>query len=176
MDKVLFLLCAEIFACRLADVSLATVRTVFTVRGKAHFAAICGFFEVFIWFIMVREALNQIDGGIYVALAYAGGFAVGTLLGGYLSKVLVQGKAEVQIVTPTRDDSFINKIREAGFGASVVDIKSSYSGTEKYLIFIELDSRRLRELKNMVKELSPRAFMTVHDTNYSVNGFFAKRK
>ena len=78
--------CLTIFFGRIVDVSLGTLRTMFTVKEKAFRAALCGFGEVFVWFIIVRNALNS-DGPVLVlALCYAAGYASGTFIGGKLSK------------------------------------------------------------------------------------------
>ena len=53
-----FLLCLKIFFCRILDVSMATFRTVITVKGKNAIAALIAVFECLIWFFIVREALN----------------------------------------------------------------------------------------------------------------------
>ena len=87
----LFLLCIKIFCCRIIDVSLATMRTIVTVKGKPLVAALIGFIETTIWFLIVREALLFAgnNSNWVVAIAYAGGFASGTFLGGILAKKFI---------------------------------------------------------------------------------------
>ena len=48
MNLALFLLCVKIFFVRIIDVSLGTFRTIITVKGKAIYASIIGFIEVFV--------------------------------------------------------------------------------------------------------------------------------
>ena len=54
----LLYLCIKIFCGRLIDVTLSTLQTMFLVKGKKGLATIFGFIDVFIWFLVVREALN----------------------------------------------------------------------------------------------------------------------
>ena len=85
----LLFLCLKILICRIIDVSLATVRTVVIVKGKHILSALIAFVEGLIWFLIVREALLFDATGIdkfIIALAYSGGFALGTYLGGIISK------------------------------------------------------------------------------------------
>ena len=81
----LFLLCLKIFFVRIIDVSLGTVRTLITVKGRTLLASMVGFIEVFVWFVIVKEALNTTETSLWIAIAYSLGFATGTYLGCYLS-------------------------------------------------------------------------------------------
>ena len=167
----LFLLCLRIFCSRILDVSLGTVRTMFVVKGKTRTAALVGFVEIIIWFLAVRTAFNSSEAGIVVAIAYAGGYATGTLVAGYLAKLLIKGTVGVQIVTSGKDDSLLEAIRNAGFAITVVNVnESEYSG-EKYLIIAEIASSRLREFRQLVHDKDPSAFITVQESKYVYNGY-----
>ena len=54
----LVFLCIKIFCCRIIDVSMGTIRTINVVKGKTLIGAVIGFFEVLIWFLIVKDALN----------------------------------------------------------------------------------------------------------------------
>ena len=175
IDKTMIIFGIQLFLFRILDVSLGTIRTVFTVRGKSSMAALCGFFEVLIWFIVVREALSSGGNHIITAVFYAGGFAAGTLIGGILSEKLVNGKIEVQIIVCENADILEKAIRDAGFGLSVVEVKASDFSDKKYMFFTEIESRRLKELKRLVMKTSESAFITVKETRYVQNGYFVKK-
>lgn len=164
-----FLMCVQIFLCRIADVSLGTIRTVLTVKEKSAPAAVIGFFEVLIWFLVVREALT-IDAGLPAGIAYAGGFAAGTLIGTQISKRFIKGNVVVQIVTE-KDDDMVAAIRKAGFGVSVVNVNGSEYGEEKYMLFCDIDKSRLSELKALAHKFDNDAFIMVQDTKQVFNGF-----
>ena len=129
-----FLLCLKIFICRIIDVSMATFRTVITVKGKNKIAAIIAFFEALIWFLVIREALNFVTSTfhetLFIALAYALGFACGTFIGGALSKKIT-GTIEVQVVTSSKNNEMIKKIQEAGFAITVTSSEATQFSNEK---------------------------------------------
>ena len=50
----LLILCFKIFFVRIIDVSLGTFRTMETVKGKTKEATIIGFFELLVWFLIVK--------------------------------------------------------------------------------------------------------------------------
>ena len=98
-SSALALLCVKIFFCRILDVSLSTVRTILSVRGKTLQATAIGFFETLVWFLIVREALASDAGGLALAVSYAGGFAAGTFVGGQLANLLIKGDLTLQVIT-----------------------------------------------------------------------------
>ena len=50
-----YLLPLVIFFGRILDVSLGTLRIIFVSKGQKHLAPIIGFFEVFIWIVVISE-------------------------------------------------------------------------------------------------------------------------
>ena len=171
MSIAVLLLCIEVFLCRIFDVSLGTMRTILTVRGKTIFAAAVGFVEVFIWFLVVRNALDTEVGGVWVALAYASGFAAGTYIGGVLAKRFLKEALSVQIITSAQNDELIGAIREAGFAVSVLNVNRSEFGDAKYMLVIEIKSDNRRTLENIVYKHDPRAFVMIRETKFIQNGF-----
>lgn len=169
MDWALLWMCVYIFFCRIADVSLGTIRSVLTIKEKTIPAAVIGFFEVLIWFLVVREALT-LDAGLPAGIAYAAGFAAGTYLGGLLSKRFIKGNVVVQIVTDKNDET-VTAIRKAGYGVSVVNVNGSEYGDDKYMLFCDIDKSRLSELKKLAHEHDNDAFIMVQETKQVFNGF-----
>jgi len=172
----LFLLCIKIFCCRIIDVSLATMRTIVTVKGKPLIAALIGFVETTIWFLIVREALLFAgnNSNWVVAIAYAGGFASGTFLGGILAKKFINENITVQIVTSGKYDSMLEEIRDAGYAITVLDINTSKFGKKKYMLFCEIKNSQLNEFKSLIYALDKKAFIMVQETKYVYNGFLKK--
>lgn len=168
----LFWLCLKIFCVRIIDVSLGTVRTIITVKGRRTLASMVGFIEVFIWFIIVKEALNTTETSIWIAIAYSLGFATGTYIGSLLSDIFISGTLGVQVVTSGQDNEMIQRIRNEGYGVSVVDVRGREDRVDKYMLFIEIDKKRISGLKSLIKELDPKAFMVVNETKYVQNGYF----
>ena len=147
MSTSLLLLCLRIFFSRILDVSLATVRAMLTVKGKSKTAACVGFVEVIIWFLAVRTAFNSDEAGIILAIAYAGGFAAGTFIGGIISSKFIKGTV------------------------TVVNVNSSEYSGEKYMLFAQIASDRLSEFKQLVYDKDDRAFIIVQESKYVYNGF-----
>lgn len=166
----MLLLCVKVFCARILDVSFGTVRTVLTVKGKKGYASIIGFIEVLIWFIIVKEAMNTDESSILVAISYAGGFATGTYIGGFISQKLIPGNFGVQIITSAKNTDMVKSLRDEGFAVSVIDVKGQQE--EKLMLFIEIDKKRFNRLQMLVRELDEKAFLVVNETKMVQNGYF----
>lgn len=169
------LLCAEIFFCRILDVSFGTLRMILTVREKSAFAALVGFFEVFIWYIIVRQALNNTDNGLIVAVSYAAGYATGTYVGGLIARKYMKTNLIIHVVTTKKDPSIVQTIQDAGFAVTVVNANPSNYCGEKYMFISEIVGRRLPEYKKLIYSLDPMAFIMVQETKFVYNGFIKKK-
>lgn len=169
---MLFFLCFKIFFARIADVTLGTIRSILTVKGKNVAASIIGFCEVIVWFMVVKEALNTDINSIFIPIAYAGGFASGTYIGGFLSDKVISGNLGVQIVTSYKDKKIIETIRKHGYGVSVIEVNKHEEDELKYMLFIEINKKQLEELKKLVKSLDEKSFIVVNETKYVQNGYF----
>lgn len=167
----LFLLCLKIFLARVIDVSLATFVTILNVKGEKAKATIIGFIDVIIWFLVVKEALNTELESIWIALSYAGGYAAGTFIGGTLSNLLIKGKISVQVILDYLPLEETEKIRDAGYAVSQIECTGK-QGAKKSMLFIEVDKKKLNELKELIKKIDKNAFIVVNETKHVENGFF----
>ena len=167
----MFLLtCLKIFTARIIDVTLGTLRTVFFVKGKTIEPFIIAFFEVLVWYMVAREALNTSGNPWIIAIFYAGGYATGTYLGSLLSNKLIKGYMQVQIIVEDNSQKLIDILRKKGFGVSIVELKNAYAGKNKDMLYIEVSNKKLKELKNIVQKFDKKAFLVVNETKLVQNG------
>ena len=162
-----------IFCLRLIDVSMGTVRILMAVRGRRLVAGVIGFFEVTIFLVAISQVVANI-GNWWNVLGYAGGFAVGTILGMTIEKKLAIGLAEVNIVSMGKGIEIAEALREEGFGAT----EFLGAGQESIVDMIRTVVRR-REVPSVTPEASPvddRAFITVQEMQRAYRGRWRMRK
>ena len=87
-----------IFFARVTDVSLGTIRIIAISRGKKGLAAIMGFFEVFVWILVISQILAGLSGLLNFA-SYAAGYAAGNYVGLILEQQLSMGVVVVRVFT-----------------------------------------------------------------------------
>ena len=114
-----------IFCLRLIGVSVGTVRMLMAVRGRRLVAGVMGFFEVTIFLVAISQVLTNI-GNWWNVLGYAGGFAVGTILGMTIEKKLAMRSGETDSAI-TVDDPIL-------FG-----LAQTVSSHSKHLGVLDLD-------------------------------------
>ncbi len=166
----LLFLCIKIFCVRILDVSLGTFRTVITVKGKSLYASLIGFVEVFVWFIIVREALNTDIDSIWIAISYSLGFATGTYIGSFISNKFIKSNFSYEIITSNYE--LVNILREKGYAVTVFNVKGKDDNNDKYMLLLEINNNSLNLLKNMVKKIDKQAFVIVTETKFVQNGYF----
>lgn len=170
----LLYLCIKIFCGRLIDVTLSTLQTMFLVKGKKSLATIFGFIDVFIWFLVVREALNTDIQSIWIAIAYAGGYAAGTYVGSTLSKHVIKGTVSVQVITKNKNNKVTDAIKDSTFTASVVESKGIHSEDTNYMIYAQVDNKKLKDFKELITKNDKNAFIIVNESKEIMNGYFGK--
>ena len=166
----LFFLCIKIFLARLIDVSLGTVRTIYTVKGKNFIASLIGLIEITVWFLIVKEALSSDNNNFFIVFSYAMGFSVGTYIGGKISHRFIKSYLEVQVILSSKDDSIVSEIRKAGYAVTAVEVQGVKS--IKYMLYIQIKDSTLSHLKRLIRKLDNKAFIVVNEAKYVENGYF----
>jgi uncharacterized protein YebE (UPF0316 family) len=145
-----------IFLARVVDVGLDTFRVRFIIGRKKVLAALTGFVEVLIFILIVSRVINDIQHWPYV-LAYAGGFATGTLLGMSLSERLSQQLVQATVISGDSQEKLEAALRQAGFALT------RYEGVGRDgpvdVLDIVCTSRGLSRLLEVIKAVDPKAFL-----------------
>ena len=173
MNVAFPVLCLIVCFGRIIDVALGTSRTVFTVKGKSFIAAIIGFIEAMLWFLIVRQAQGMET--YLIAIAYALGYALGTLCGGLITSKCIKSKINVQIISTTKNKDFVKALSDAGFGVTILVATGATKQEERYMLLIETDTKQLKNLKSIIFEHDPKAFVTISDIKSTQNGYFGNR-
>jgi len=162
-----FLGALVIFLLRLVDVPLSTVRVVMMVRGQRRVAAVLAFFEALVWIVAVSQVFARLDSPLNM-LAFAAGFASGTALGMTIEAWFAPGQVLVRIIVREGAEELISRLREKGFGVTVVR-GEGMSGVVP-ILFVVTPRRRVEEVLAAVRELAPKAFVTVEGVQRAIGG------
>jgi len=147
-----------IFLARICDVSINTIRIIYMLGGRRFTATLLGFFEAFIWLLVIREIFKHLDNWLcYVA--YPAGFACGIFVGMIIEEKIAYGKVIVRIITRKDVTQLIQYLNTQHFRFTKVNAEGP-DGNET-LIFTVLERERLDDLLNKLKEFIPTAFYTV---------------
>ncbi len=161
-----------IFAARVFDVSLQTLRVIFVSRDMKYAAPIVGFFEVLIWLLAMGQIMQNLD-NLICYFAYAGGFAMGTLVGISIERRLSLGMLLVKVMTKRSADLLVNRLRAAHFGVTEVDGEGCTGKVN--VLFMVIRRSDLPKVVGMIKEFNPKAFYSVSDLRTVGEGIFPLR-
>ena len=144
-----------IFLARVLDVSLGTFRVQFIIRRKKVLAALTGFIEVLIFILIVSRVIQDVQHWPYV-LAYAGGFATGTLLGMHISELLSKQIVQATVISNGRSLEVEEAVRKAGFALTRLTGTGRDGPVE--VLDVVCASRRVPRLTQAVGQADPQAF------------------
>lgn len=168
-----FLGAAFIFALRVCDVSLGTLRTMFTVQGKKYLASGIGFVEVGIWVIAIRQVFSHLDNPWNI-LGYASGFAFGTFLGIVIEQKLAIGYTQVYVISRHHVDAIADALRIRHFGVTLVPGEGGSGGMA--IITSVIRRKRIKEFHDIVDEIDHQAFISMQSANISRGFVHRSRK
>ena len=158
-----------VFLARITDVTLGTLRIIFTSRGKRNIAPLLGFIEVFIWIVVVSQIVKSVN-SITAYIGYAAGFAAGTYLGMKIEERLALGTLVLRIILPTGGDEMAASLRLAGYGVTIVNGEGS-TGSVK-LLYTVIKRKDLRLVADIIQQVNPKAFFTVEEVRSAQSGVF----
>ena len=152
-----------IFAARICDVSLDTLRILFINRNLRYWAAACGFFGVLIWLLVIRQIFQQINNPLCF-IAYPAGFATGNVVGLIIENRLSLGKVIVRIITHLEAEELVSRLRSDGYGLTVLDATGA-TGPVK-VIFTVMERDNIPRVVETIKKYNPHTFYSVEDVRF----------
>lgn len=163
-------ICTKIFFARILDVTIGTFRQNVMLKGKMFLTSILAFLEVFIWFLVAREALTINIESILIPICYSAGYATGTLIGTYISKRLIKGEVCLQVVIESDSKKLLDILKEKGYGTSIVNLETENKKEKKKMLFIEVNNKSLKKVENIINRYNPKAFIMISETKKSTGG------
>jgi uncharacterized protein YebE (UPF0316 family) len=163
------LLPLAIFALRVSDMSMDTMRVLFVIRGRKALAWILGFMQSAIWVVAITSVLRHLD-NLWNVIGYAAGFATGTVVGMIIEERLALGHGHLRIISPHRGRAIALAVRDAGYAATELAGRGK-DGTVD-VITCSVQRRDIDRLQRAVRDIDPEAFMTIEEVRPLHRGFW----
>jgi uncharacterized protein YebE (UPF0316 family) len=161
-----------IFFARVLDVSLGTLRIIFTARGRRYLAPLLGFVEVFIWIVIVSQITRGVD-NLAAYLAYAAGFAAGNYVGIWIDNRLAIGNLILRTILPDEGiqaTGLAATLHQAGYGVTRVSGEGATGPVQ--LIYTVIRRKDLAQVNAVIHRTHPHAFLTVEEVRSVNEGIF----
>ncbi len=147
---------AFVFAARVTDVSLGTLRTIAIVHGRTLMSFWLGFFESAIWLVVVSTIVQTVSEQPALGIIYALGFATGNLVGIKVEKIIAMGHLILRVISRINSNRIAEIIRNMGFRVTSFNGEGrSGQVTELYIVCRRKD---LKKLLTVVLGHDPEAF------------------
>jgi uncharacterized protein YebE (UPF0316 family) len=148
-----------IFALRIVDVSIGTVRTISVVQGHTGVAVFLGFFEVIIWIMAVAQVVSRIDTQPWLAPFYAGGYATGVGVGMLIERRLSAGRYLIRIISRTKAAEVAAAV--GSLGRVLGTFPGATPAGPASLVFVSVIGRRVPDVIAAVRQVDPDLVYTV---------------
>jgi uncharacterized protein YebE (UPF0316 family) len=169
-DAYPWLLPVVIFFGRICDVTLGTLRIIFVSKGERTKAPIVGFFEVFIWVVIISQIFSHAN-SIIAYLAYAGGYATGNYVGILVENKIAFGFQLFRIYTKKNGTELTQLLNKNGFGSTLIRGEGAVSKVD---IIETVISRKVQQkVVAIIDDFDPKAFYLIEDIRAKRKGIFA---
>lgn len=162
-----------IFALRIVDVSLDTMRVIFAIRGKRGIAALLGFAQALIWIFAVGNAIKHLDSVLHI-LGYAGGYAAGTWVGVTIEQAIAYGVATIRVVSRKAGVEIAEALRAKGYGVTELPGFGRDGAVE--IINSVVQRGQVDDVMAMIIQRDPDAFVTVEEPKVLRGGSMVARE
>lgn len=156
MDYQTLLLGLLIFAARVTDVTVGTIRTISIVQGRTIIAFCLAIVEISIWLMVISSVLGKISAQPLLAIFYAAGYATGNVVGIKLEKRLAFGHIILRIFSCKNGYDIADRIRNAGYAVTTFQGEGKNGPVlEDCIVCTRKD---LKKITSLVNQVEPNAF------------------
>jgi len=164
-----WLIAFGIFAARLVNIALDTLRFMFTLRGKQSLSWILGFAESVLFVVIIGQVLTNLENPLNI-IGYAAGFATGNVIGMAIEKRLAIGFTHFSIISRDRSTEIADILRDEGYGVTEIPAR----GRESNFMLVDCHVRRKQsdEVEKLVLKVDPNAFITAEEVTPRRSGIW----
>lgn len=159
-----------IFLARICDVSIGTMRMILVISGARYSAAALGFVEVTIWALAVGGMIKYLENP-FAVIAYAAGFAAGTLAGVSIEGRIALGYRVVRVINADMSRDVSARLREEG-ALRVTRIDGAGKEGPVEIAFLVVKRRDLTRALSIIEQIAPDAFVSVERTDHAAGEAF----
>ncbi|MDR2147451.1 MAG: DUF2179 domain-containing protein [Tannerella sp.] len=169
-DTYPWLLPVVIFFGRICDVTLGTLRIIFVSKGERYKAPIVGFFEVFIWVVIISQVFSHASSLIHY-VSYAAGYASGNYVGILVENKIAFGYILFRVYAKNDGHELKQELSNNGFGSTFVRGEGAISEVD--IIETVVSRKSYQKVVEIIEKFDPKAFYLVEDIRSKQKGVFA---
>jgi uncharacterized protein YebE (UPF0316 family) len=158
-----------IFALRVSDMTLDTLRVLMVMRGRKAPTWVLGLFQSAIYVMAIASVLSKLNNPLNI-LGYAAGFATGNVIGMLIEEKLAIGHVQLSIVSPRRGAAVAERLRAEGY--AITEIPARGKDGMVTLLNASVLRKNVNKVHSLVNEVDETAFITSEDVRPVRRGFW----
>jgi uncharacterized protein YebE (UPF0316 family) len=158
-----------VFAMRVIDMSLDTLRMLFMMRGRKLLSGVIGATQAAVFILAVSKVLSG-PLNFWTILGYASGFGAGVILGMVAEERLAMGYGMFRIYSPARGAAIAKALRDSGHAATEFAAQGK-DGTVT-VVNCAVARKEIPTVKAIIDGADPHAFVTVDEVRPLQHGYF----
>lgn len=171
IDIYPWLLPIIIFFGRICDVTLGTLRIIFVSKGEKYKAPIVGFFEVFIWIVIISQVLTRAN-DLIAYLSYAAGYATGNFVGILIEQRIAFGVVLIRVFTKKSGKELAVLLNSNGHGSTAFYGEGAVGKVD--VVETVINRKFTRNVEKIISAFDPEAFYVIEDIRTKQRGIFSK--
>ena len=170
LDSTPWLIPLIIFFGRICDVTLGTLRIIFVSKGERYKAPIVGFFEIFIWVVVISQVFSHAN-DIITYIAYAAGYATGNYVGILVENKIAFGFQLIRVYTKRSGEELIKLLNKKGYGSTFT--RGCGAVSEVDIVETVISRKSYSEAIQIITGFDSNAFYLIEDIRTKQKGIFA---
>lgn len=158
-----------VFALRVVDMSLDTLRVLYVLRGRKLISWVLGFFQSLVFVIAITSVLTHLD-NVLMMLGYAAGFATGNVIGIWLEEKLAIGHTHIRLISPRLGHAISARLREEGF--ALTEVSGMGKDGAVTLINCNVLRKHVKRVLDIAQGIDPEVFVTSEDVRPLQRGYW----
>lgn len=163
-----FAFAAALFALRVLNNAIGTVRLILITRDQRFLAALLALAEAFIFAVVIANIVSDLT-NIPNMLAYCGGFAVGGYVGMAIESRFITSYMVATIITHSNGHEIAVTLRERGYGVTET-MGEGRDGSVRMLRSVA-SRRDMPDVLKAVRQIQPDAFVSVEEARAIQHGW-----
>lgn len=165
----MFLAGVFVFAMRLIDMSLDTIRLLFVIRGRKLLAGLIGAMQATVFILAVSAVLSG-PLNAFTVIGYALGFGSGVIVGMFVEERLAIGYAMLRVYSPSNGKAIAAALRQAGHAATEIEAR----GKDGRMTVVNciIARRDVQTVRAIIDGVDANAFVTLDEARALQRGYF----
>jgi len=158
-----------IFASRVLNMALDTLRMMFVMRGMKPLTFILGFFQTVVFVYALGSVISDLNNPVNT-VAYALGFATGNVTGMMIEKRLALGYINITIISPTNGRQIAETLRGEGHAVTEIPARGKDGAVE--VLECSVQRKFAKQVQDIALEADADAFITSRDIQRIWRGYW----